>query len=261
MNHRLLAPLLALVALGCADLGTASTTLEAQYVGDDFTRFAVFGQDTDVRVVGGRLSGADVVARVSRSENLVGGEGMARVAGHLAVEGQTLAFEIYGRTHLDLDELEASVPTGTDVILNAQDGVFEVSELAGDVTASLYTGLVDVTTDGVVDLMLADGVVVVDAGGGGHVSLGQGRVEALVSDGDFEELVITAVNAPIWILVAPDADVDLDLRTGKGAIRGVTMEPGREYIGSLGEGGARVEARTGNGDIFVLVLESLAVAR
>lgn len=247
--------LLALCLLGCADLGTASTTIEAHYVGDDFTRFALFGQDTDMRVVGTPLPGASVVARVSRRDALVRGDGMSGVTGTLSVEGQTLGLELAGRTHLELVDVEASVPSATALILNAADGVLQASELSGDVTASLYSGLVDVQTEGLVDLMLADGVVEVEAGQGGNVSLGNGRVEATVGDGDFEELVITAVDGPIWLLVPVGADLDLDLRTGKGAIRGVDMQPGREFVGSLGDGGGRVEARTGNGDIYVVVLD------
>lgn len=154
-------------------------------------------------------------------------------------------------------DVEVTVPTGVRVDrVETANGRVHVSGVAGDVHASSRNG--DVTASSV------DGVVTLESSNGDVTATAtRGVAEARTGNGDVtvdlaaldRDALISSGNGDVTVRVDPALAARVDLSTGNGRVSVVDVtvdadvEDRRHVRGRIGDGGHRIDASTGNGDV------------
>lgn len=154
-------------------------------------------------------------------------------------------------------DVEVSVPTGVRVDrVETANGRVHVSGVAGDVHASSKNG--DVVASNV------DGVVTLESGNGDvTASATRGVAEARTGNGDLvvelvaldRDATLRSGNGDVTVRVDPALAARVDLSTGNGRVSVVDVtvdadvDERRHVRGRIGDGGHRIDASTGNGDV------------
>lgn len=150
--------------------------------------------------------------------------------------------------------IDASVPRGTDLVLESDTGDVEVIGMSGRVTAETDTGSIRVATTGRVDLTTDTGDVRA-RGSGGRIETDTGDVDMRLVD-TAEGLRIETDTGNVDLHLPHDANCVLVIDTDTGEVLidagGVRARNEGAFRVVIGSGGPTIRITTDTGDVRVL---------
>lgn len=252
----------AVALAGCLSTtgGISNGSKSALYVVPEDRSLRVAAENGDVRVVAD-----DGLDRV-QVRSTVASNGLGNPLESAPVETglENDRYVIHARAERDgflggrvTHDVEVRVPPGIRVDrVETANGRVEVSGVVGDVHASSRNGDVAATSvDGVVSLESANGDVTATATRGvAEARTGNGDVVVELAALD-RDATLRSGNGDVTVRVDPALAARVDLSTDNGRVRVVDVavdadvDDRRHVRGRLGDGGHRIAARTGNGDV------------
>lgn len=245
--------------VGCASGAAEAQVLEDSFVVNGSPRLVASIDNGSIEVVsrGDGAGNIQIRATIRKPD---------RVQYEVVQEGDTVKIEAKANTGMTLPWGESpglsvvvSVPAEIDLELEASNGPVRVTGISGQVLAK--------TSNGNVSLSGVTGDVKAESSNG-RLDLEdlRGQVTAETSNGgiDFRgtlppgsQNILKTSNGSVSVTLVDTSGVELDAATSNGRV-GSTLPvalagPGREneLVGTIGDGGSRLEIRTSNGSISI----------
>lgn len=259
---------LALIGAGC---DIAVSTAQQSGVWREDTRFRVTGQPRlELRTFDGSIdvrtgSASEVLVTIERRAATEDAAKALQVTTEQNGDRITIRAEqptrTFGWSRSRSVSLVVTVPPTTDIEARSGDGSIRVEGVTGPLRSHTGDGSIKLTNvSGDVDVSSGDGSITVDGRLTRlHARSGDGSVSIRAASGSTtsDEWNVTTGDGSITLELPSDFSAELDAHTGDGGIRvqdltvsNVTGEMGRNSLrGRLGNGGAALRVRTGDGSI------------